>query len=482
MNYGMVVKVLGNLLLFEAAALVVPLFVSLYYREHSALAFMYTILILIVVGGLMAKIPNPSKKIRSKEGLIIVAAGWVFVSYFGALPFTLSGSIPSMVDAFFETVSGLTTTGATIINDIEVLPRGILFWRSLTHWLGGMGILVLTLAVLPAIGVGGFQIFKAESPGPVSDKLVPRMRNTATILYTAYLGLTILQIILLLLGGLTLYEAAIHTFGTVGTGGFSIYNTSIGAYNSSYVVMVIAIFMIASGINFSLYYELYKRNWREVIYNSELRLYLSIIGIATLLITLNLYGRIHGGLFETFKHALFQVASITTTTGYATMDYEIWPSFSQGIIFILMFIGGSAGSTGGGIKIIRHLILLKLVIREISKILHPRAVIPIRVNGKMISADVIAGVTSFFFLYLLLLMGGTLLISLEGVDLFSSLTSVAATLGNIGPGFGAVGPTQTYSAFSVPSKLLLSLMMLFGRLELYTIFILLMPTFWKERI
>ncbi|SET26940.1 trk system potassium uptake protein TrkH [Natronincola peptidivorans] len=482
MNYGIVLKVLGNLLLFEAVALLLPLAVGIYYKESSVLAFMYTILILIVLGGMMRKFPSSSKQIKAREGLSIVAGGWIFVSFFGALPFVLDGSIPSMVDAFFETVSGLTTTGATIINDIEVLPRSILFWRSFTHWLGGMGILVLTLAVLPALGVGGFQIFKAESPGPVSDKLVPRMRNTATILYTAYLGITILEMILLLAGGLTLYESALHTFGTVGTGGFSTYNSSIGAYESSYVVMVIAIFMIASGVNFSLYYELYKKNFKEIYKNSELKLYLSIIAISVLLITLNLYGNVYDNIFETFKQAFFQVGSFITTTGYTTTNYEEWPGFSQSILFFLMFAGGSAGSTGGSIKIIRLLILLKLVIREISKILHPRAVIPIRINGKMISADVIAGVSSFFFLYLLLLMVGSLLISLEGIGLVSSISSVAATLGNIGPGFGFVGPTQTYSDFSVASKMLLSLMMLFGRLELYTIFILLMPAFWKERI
>ncbi|SNR97116.1 trk system potassium uptake protein TrkH [Anaerovirgula multivorans] len=482
MNYGIVIKVLGNLLLFEAAALLLPLGVAFYYRENSALAFIYTILLLIILGGMMAKIPHVSKKIRSKEGLVIVASGWVFVSFFGALPFVLDGSIPSIIDAFFETVSGLTTTGATIIDNIEVLPRSILFWRSFTHWLGGMGILVLTLAVLPAIGVGGFQIFKAESPGPVSDKLVPRMRKTATILYTAYVGITLLQIIMLLFGRLSLYEAAIHTFGTVGTGGFSIYNNSIGAYRSSYVVIVISIFMIASGVNFSLYYELYKRNWKEIFKNSELRLYLSIIALSVLLITFNLYGKVYVTFFETFKQALFQTASIITTTGYATTNYEEWTHFSQGVLFFLMFVGGCAGSTGGSIKVIRLLILLKLVIREISKILHPRAVVPVRINGKMISPDVIAGVSSFFFLYLLLLVMGSLLISLEGIGLVSSISSVAATLGNIGPGFDFVGPTQTYSAFSVPSKLLLSLMMLFGRLELYTIFILLMPDFWNERI
>jgi len=381
---------------------------------------------------------------------------------------------------FFETVSGLTTTGATIINDIEVLPKGILFWRSFTHWLGGMGILVLTLAILPAIGVGGFQIFKAESPGPVSDKLVPRMKDTAKILYTAYLGITILQTVLLYFGGMSLYEALVHTFGTVGTGGFSTRNASVGAFNS-YIQVTIAIFMIASGINFSLYYDLYKGRWKQVIKNSELKFYLSIIAIATILITINLNGKIYTTITETFKHALFQVGTIITTTGYATVDFDQWPTFSKGILFALMFVGGCAGSTGGSIKNIRLLILFKLVRREISKILHPRAFIPVKINNKSISPDVTASVASFFFLYMLLFIVGTLLISLEGIGLISAASSVAATLGNIGPGFELVGPSQTYSHFSIPSKLLFSLLMLFGRLELFTVFILLMPSFWKDK-
>ncbi|MCC5909994.1 MAG: TrkH family potassium uptake protein [Clostridiaceae bacterium] len=480
MNYGIVIKVLGSLLLFEAIALVPSLGISLYTGEHDSQAFTYTILILITVGFAMVKIPNKSRRIKSKEALTIVTLGWILVSFFGSLPFVFSGSIPSFVDAFFETISGLTTTGATIIDDIEVLPKGILFWRSFTHWLGGMGILVLTLAILPAIGVGGFQIFKAESPGPISDKLVPRMKDTAKILYTAYLGITILQIILLYIGGLSFYESLIHTFGTVGTGGFSTRNSSIGAFDSSYIVLVIAFFMIVSGVNFSLYYDLYKRRWRGIIRNSELKLYLSIIAACVLLITINLNGKLYDSLFDTFKHALFQVASFITTTGYATTNYEEWTSFSRAILFFLMFVGGSAGSTGGGVKVIRLLILFKLVKREIAKILHPRAMIPVQINGKVISSDVVASVTSFFFLYLILFAVGTLLISLEGIGFLSASSSVAATLGNIGPGFEFVGPTQTYSQFTVPSKLFLSLLMLFGRLELFTVFILLTPSFWEK--
>ncbi|WP_353892580.1 TrkH family potassium uptake protein [Proteinivorax hydrogeniformans] len=479
MNFGVVLKVLGSLLLFEAALLAFPLGIAWYYQE-DIMPFILSILALLVVALPMVKFFKSSGRLRAKEGLTIVAGGWVLVSFFGALPFYISGSIPSFVDAFFETVSGLTTTGATIIDDIEVLPKGILFWRSLTHWLGGMGILVLTLAILPAIGVGGFQIFKAESPGPVADKITPKMKSTAKILYTVYLGMTVLQTSLLYMAGLSLYDALVHTFGTVGTGGFSTRNDSIGAFNVN-VQIIIAVFMIASGVNFSLYYDIYKGRFKQVIKNSELKLYLSIILVAIILLTISLNGTVYQSLTESIRYAGFQVGAIITTTGYDTADFDAWPTFSKAILFSLMFVGGSAGSTAGGIKVIRLLILGKLVKREIQKILHPNAYIPVKINNRSISPDVTASVTSFFFLYLLLLVAGTLLISLEGIGLVSSFSSVAASLGNIGPGFELVGPAQTYSHFSAASKMLFSLLMLFGRLELFTVFILLMPSFWKDK-
>ena len=482
MNFGIIIKVLGSLLLFEAVAFLPSLGISIYLGEADTLAFIKSIAILLVVGIPLSRKKVASKRIRPKEALMIVSFGWILVSIFGALPFVFSGSIPSFVDAFFETVSGLTTTGATIIDNIEILPKGILFWRSFTHWLGGMGILVLTLAILPMIGVGGFQIFKAESPGPISDKLVPRIKDTAKILYTAYLGITILEVIFLMFGGMNLYESLIHTFGTVGTGGFSTRNSSIGAFNSGYIETVIAIFMIGSGVNFSLYYDAYKGRWRDIFKNSELRLYLTIVAASILFITLNLYGRIYHSFIETFRHVLFQVGSIITTTGYSTVDFDQWTTFSKGILFILMFVGGCAGSTAGAIKNIRLLVLFKMVKRELSKIMHPRAVIPVHVQGKMLSTDVVASITSFFFLYILIFLVGTLLISLEGIGLVSAASSVAATLGNIGPGFDFVGPTRTYSQFTDASKLLLSLMMLFGRLELFSVLIIMTPSFWRDEI
>ncbi len=481
MNYGTIAKVIGSLLIFEAVMFLPAFLAGFYYNETSSLVFLAAMALTLAVGTILRKMSSVSETIRAKEALIIVAGGWLAVSFFGALPFYFSGAIPSFMDAFFETVSGLTTTGATILVEIETLDRGILFWRSFTHWLGGMGILVLTLAVLPALGVGGFQIFKAETPGPIADKLAPKMKNTAAILYTAYFGITVLETVLLMFGGLSLYDALVHTFGTVGTGGFSTLNNSIGGFSSAYVQWVIAIFMVASGVNFSLYYAAYRHRLREITDNEELRFYLVIISAATLLVFFNLQSVLHGSPFTTLRHAFFQVASITTTTGYTTVNYELWPTFSQSILFFMMFVGGCAGSTGGSMKVIRLLVLVKLIRREITRILHPRALVPVRIHKRMLEPDVIASVTSFYILYLLIAAVGSMLMTLEGLDILSAVSSVAATLGNIGPGFGFIGPTQNYAAFSVPAKGLLSLFMLMGRLELFTVFILMTPEFWRER-
>ena len=479
MNYGIVLKVIGNLIVYEAFLMLVALGVAFYYGGTDVGAFVETIILLLVVGYPLSKLRIHKKVVKTREAIAIVTFGWLTVAAFAALPFMFTGALPSFSDAFFESVSGLTTTGATVITNVEILPKGLLFWRSFLHWIGGMGILVLTLAIMPSIGVGAFQIFKAEVPGPVSDKLVPKMRDTAKILYTAYLGITVLETVFLMLGGMSFYESLIHTFGTVGTGGFSSRNASVGAFNSHYIYFVISIFMIASGVNFSLYYELYRGRLATVFKNAEFRVYIGIVTAATVLVVMNIWGR-YDSIAEAFQHALFQVSSIITTTGYATTDFDLWPDFSKVILFLLMFVGGSAGSTGGSIKVIRIIILFKLMKREVSKLLHPRALLPIQVNGKMLTSNIIAGVTGFFFLYLLLFVGGTLLISLENIGIVSAASSVAATLGNIGPGFDFVGPTKTYALFSDPSKWLFSLMMLFGRLELFTMFLLITPSYWKK--
>jgi len=479
MNYRIIFKVLGYLLLIIAAGMLPPFAIASFLGEYDAIPFLISIVATTVTGFAFSRIPLPKNKIKTKDGLAIVTLGWIFASLFGALPFYISGAIPSYVDAFFETVSGFTTTGATIIDDIEVLPHGILFWRSFAHWIGGMGILVVAVAVLPMMGSGGFHVFKAESPGPIADKIAPRIKDTAKILYTAYILISLAEFILLMFGGMTAYESAVHTFGTLGTGGFSTRNASIGAFNSSYITIVISIFMIMSGMNFSLYYDMYKGKWRDVFKNSELRLYLGIIAAAVLAITINVNASVYGNWFESFKHSLFQVSSLMTTTGYTTFDYEQWSTFSQGILFLLMFVGGSAGSTGGSIKVIRILALIKLIRREVTKILHPRAVVSVKFGDQSVSEDTLLNIAGFFMLYMLIFIFGSIIISLEGIGFMGATSAVAATLGNIGPGFGFVGPTHTYSQFSDASKLLLSFFMLLGRLELFTVIALLSPKFWR---
>ncbi|MGB3368530.1 MAG: TrkH family potassium uptake protein [Acidaminobacteraceae bacterium] len=482
MNYKLIVKVLGFILLIIAVTMIPPFLIALITGQNDMLAFLISIGITAAVGFTLSSIQIDKKLIKVKEGLAIVTLGWVFASLFGALPFYISGSIPLFVDAFFETVSGFTTTGATIVKDIEVLPYGILFWRSFTHWIGGMGILVVAVAVLPMIGAGGFHIFKAESPGPISDKIVPRIKDTAKILYMTYIFISIAEFILLMIGGMTPFESIVHTFGTLGTGGFSTRNGSVGAFNSSFIFIVISIFMIMSGTNFSLYYDLYKGKWRDVIKNSELRLYLGIIAASVLLITIDTNLSLYHNWFEAFKHSLFQTSSIITTTGYTTTDYEQWSTFSQGIIFVLMFVGGSAGSTGGSIKVMRILVLIKLYKRELTKVIHPRAVVSVKIGNEPVAEDTLLNISSFFMLYMLIFAFGSILISLEGIGFLGATSAVAATLGNIGPGFEFVGPTHTYADFSAYSKLLLSFFMLLGRLELFTVIALLTPKFWKNEL
>ena len=482
MNYGIVKRVLGIILVFEALFMVPSFIIATYLEQVDKYPFLFCIILIGTIGLLMSYKKVEDKSMRAKEGLAIVALSWILISFFGSLPFVFSGSIPSFIDAFFETVSGFTTTGATLINDVEILPKGILFWRSFTHWIGGMGILVFMVALLPAIGIGGFQIFKAESPGPTADRFVPRIKDTAKILYITYISMTLLQIILLLFGGMSLYESMLHTFGTVGTGGLSTRNLSIGSYDSAYIHNVISIFMILSGINFSLYYVLYKGKWKEVFKNEELRLYLGIIFLATTLIALNLKLTTTQTIGTALKDGLFQVSSIITTTGYTTVDYDTWPAFSKSILFLLMFVGGSAGSTAGGVESIRILVLLKKIKREVGKIFHPRAVMPIKSDGKIVPDETVAGISTFFSLYIIIFLISTVIISLEGIDLASAASSVAVTLGNVGPGFNRVGPRNTFSFFSPYSKLFFSFLMLLGRLELFTIIAFLVPKTWRNEV
>lgn len=483
MNYCMVARVLGNLLVIEGALLSIPLGISIYWQESKAIfGFVLSMGILGLVGLALMLVPKKYTRLKNREAILIVSLGWILVSFFGALPFVFSGSVPSLVDAFFEVVSGLTTTGATVIKNVEILPKGLLFWRSFTHWLGGMGILVLTLAILPTLGVGGLQIFKAESSGPTPDKFTPRIAVTTKTLYAIYLTLTIVQVLIYFGAGLSWFESFVFTFGAVGTGGMSIYNDSLARYSSNtFLINAIALGMIVSGVNFSLYYDLLKRRWKQVLMNSELRMYLGILVVSVLLISINLYGTVYTNLGETLKQALFQVSSIMTTTGYATADFDLWPSFSKVILFVLMFVGGSAGSTAGSVKVVRLVVAGKVIKREISRTLHPQATTPITLNGRVLSTQTVQGVVSFYLAYFAVFIIGSLVISLEGLDPFSAMSAVAATLGNIGPGFGAVGPTRTYALFSPASKLLLSFLMLLGRLELLTVLVIFTPSFWANR-
>ena len=479
MNYGIIVKVLGIILLIESLLMTPSVFISQYYGGEAVMPLAFTILLMLVLGIFMMNVRSRHEHIRAKDGIVIVALGWVMISLFGALPFSLTGSVPTYADAIFETVSGFTTTGSSVIANVEALDKGILFWRSMTHWIGGMGILVFTLALLPALGVGSLQIFKAESPGPVAGKIVPRMKDTARVLYVTYIAITLLQVILLSFGGVNLLESFVITFGTVGTGGFGPRNDSMASY-SSYVHIVTGIFMVLSGVNFSLYFLVFRRKYKDFLEDRELRLYLFFVFSSVIMIAINLLITFKGDFFITLRDSFFQVSSIMTTTGYTTVNYDLWPSFSKLILFFLMFVGGSAGSTAGGMKVVRIMVILKLIKREISKIFHPRALIPIKVGGKIVSNEVIARINSFLTLHMVIFVIGVIVVSLEGVDMITSMSSVAATINNIGPGFGGVGPTLTFADYSIFTKLFLSLVMLLGRLEHFTIIALLVPRSWTK--
>lgn len=480
MNYPVVFRVIGVLLVLEAAFMLPALGISFYYGQSDFNSFLDAILFCLVCGFLCVRIRVKDSKLKAREGLAIVALGWLIFSIAGAFPLVWSGSVPTMTDAFFEAVSGFTTTGATVIADVEALPMGILFWRSFTHWIGGMGILVFTVAILPAVGIGGFQMFKAESPGPITDRITPRINDTARILYTTYIVMTLVEIVLLMGAGMNLFDASVHTFGTVGTGGFSTKNISIGAYENPSIHWIIGVFMVLASCNFSLYYALYKGKWRSVLKDQELRFFLGIVLTATLLIAVNILPDESGHIRIAFRESFFQVASIISTTGYSTVDFDQWSSFSKVILFLLMFVGGCAGSTGGGIKDIRILLLFKLVRAEIVKILHPRAVVQIRLGKRTVPVGIMSATTAFFFSYITLFAIGVLLVSLDNVDFISAASASAACIGNIGPGFGAVGPMCNYSELSNFSKMTLSALMLLGRLEIFTLLAVLSPSAWSR--
>ena len=480
MNKRLTFKLIGNVLLVEAALMLVPLAVSLILGGGDAVAMLISMLVTGAVGGGLALIPTRNDNLRAREGFAVVSFSWLLVSFFGALPFWIHGCIPSLLDAFFETVSGFTTTGATILTDVESLPKGLLFWRSFTHWVGGMGVLVLSLALLPKMGTRSIYLMRAESPGPSVDKLVPRVGNNAKILYQLYVWLSVLMLIALLCTGMNLYDALIHVFGAAGTGGFSNYNASVGAFNSAAVEIIIGVFMALFGVNFSMYYYMLRRNWRVCASNSELRTYVGLVLGASVLIALNIMPQYGGKFFTSLRYSFFQVSSVMTTTGYATADFDVWPQFSRTLLVGLMLVGACAGSTGGGIKVIRVQLLAKGMIREIRRTIHPRSVNTVRLDGRTVDDGMISGVLSFFFAYMCVLVVSTLIISLDGFSFETNLTAVIATLSNIGPGLGMVGPTGNFSAFSDLSKVVLSLCMLIGRLEIFPMLMLLAPSAWRK--
>lgn len=479
MNYAIVFRLLGYILLCEAVLLLPPAAVAAIYGEGMTLAaFLITAALCLAIGLALRRIRPSSSIFYMREGFVTTALSWVVISVMGSLPFILSGAIPDPVEALFETVSGFTTTGASILPAVEGLPYGVLFWRSLTHWIGGMGVLVFLLTLLPLTGGSHVNLMKAESPGPQVEKLVPTVRSTAKILYGIYIVLTVVEIVLLLLGGMPVFDALTLSFGTAGTGGFGIKNDSIAGY-SPYLQWVITIFMILFGVNFNAYFLILMRKFRRAAASEEVRCYFLIILTAIGLITWNIRG-MYGGLGEAVRHAAFQVGSIITTTGYSTCDFDLWPVLSRTILVMLMFVGACAGSTGGGMKVSRFIILTKTIGKELKQALHPQIVAPVRMDGKLVAHETLRATNVFLIAYLLLFSLSVLLITLDGNDLVTNFTAVAATLNNIGPGLGLVGPMGSFGLFSSPAKLVLIFDMLAGRLELFPMLILFLPDTWKK--
>ncbi|MBU8910867.1 MAG: TrkH family potassium uptake protein [Desulfobacterales bacterium] len=483
MRWQFIARIIGILLIFLGFSMAAPLLVSLHYHDLSRDSFIRSIGITMAAGLILiilSKKQDEDAYINKKEGMTAVALAWTGIGIFGALPFYLSPEFTNFTDAFFESVSGFTTTGSSVMINIEGATKSLLFWRSFIQWLGGMGIIVLSLAILPFLGVGGIQLYKAEVPSPVPDKLTPRLSDSAKILWVVYAVFTLLEIIFLLGGGMPLFEAACHAFTTMPTGGFSPRNASIAHYNSAYFDYVIVIFMILAGINFSLHYQMLRGKTLAFWKDTECRFFLGLVFALTLLVTWDIYGSVYTSIKDAFRFASFQVASILTTTGFATADYEKFPGMSQVILFACMFIGASAGSTGGGMKCARIIACYKYCYRELFKIIHPRSISHVKINNTVIPDDVLRSIMGFMALYIALFIVSSILLAGMGVDMMTAFGAVAACIGNIGPGFGTVGPTENFAHLPVMGKWLLAWCMLLGRLEIYTVIILFVPEFWKK--
>ncbi len=471
---------LGRILCLETAMLAFPIAVALLYREATVGALAISAAISLAVGILMMLLSGKNEHvIFAKDGLVTTAAAWLFMSLIGALPFWLSGEVSSYIDAFFETVSGFTTTGASILTDVEAMSRSLLFWRSFTHWCGGMGVIVLMMAIMPTSSGRSMHIMRAEMPGPTVGKLVPRVRDTAKILYLIYIALTLCEILMLWVGDMDLFESVVHSLGTAGTGGFGIKGDSIGSY-SAYSQWVITAFMLIFGINFNLYFLVLAGKAKSAVRSEELRAYFIIVAVATGAIAVNCF-KLFGGVAEAIRTSAFQVASIITTTGYSTVNFDLWPGFSKTVLFILMFVGGCAGSTAGGIKVSRILMMFKTICSDLRRMAHPRAVTTMRFEGKTVDGATRRGIGEYLMLYLFTFGAFFLLVSFEPFDFETNFTAVATCINNVGPGFAGVGPAASFAAYSGFSKLVLSLAMLLGRLEFYPLLLAALPSTWSNR-
>jgi trk system potassium uptake protein TrkH len=482
MRWRFILRTIGVLIFFFGLTMILPLTVGFYYRDQSLPALFLSMGITVIAGLILYLIFRKAQAevISQREGMAIVAVGWTAVGLFGALPFYLGDGCFTFVDAFFESVSGFTTTGASVLTNIEAVSKGLLFWRSFIQWLGGMGIIVLSLAILPFLGVGGMQLYKAEVPTPVPDKLKPRIRDTAMILWKVYALMSLAQVIFLVVGGMTLYDALCHTFTTMPTGGFSTKNTSIAHFDSVYFDAVIIFFMLLAGINFSLHYQMLRGKTLAFWQDSECRFFLGAVVLLTLAVSFNVFGTVYQSIGEAIRYGAFQVVSIVTTTGFATADYEKWPAMSQLILLLCMFLGASAGSTGGGMKCLRIMLCFKFCYKELFSLVHPHAVSHIKIGGKMVPDDVMRSVLGFLALYMGLFALSSVLLAGLGVDFTTAFAAVAATIGNVGPGFGMVGPVENYAQIPVLGKWLLIWCMLLGRLEIFTVIILMVPEFWRK--
>ena len=480
MNNKMIVYIIAKMLGVEGAVLLIPAFVAFLYGESDVIQFLIVSAVLGAIFFIFGRKRPENKVIYVKEGLVIVGLAWILWSLFGALPFVLTGSIPSYVDAFFETVSGFTTTGSTILTDIEALPKGVAFWRSLTHWIGGMGVLVFVMMLTSLDDEHSMHLMRAEVPGPEADKLVPKARATARILYLMYFVLTAAEVVFLMFGGMSFYDALLHSFSTAGTGGFSNRNASVAYYDSAYIDGVITVFMILFGVNFNLYFLIRLKNWKDALKNEELHAYLGIIAGAVAIVTVNILG-IYGNLVHAFRYASFQVASVITTTGFCTADFNLWPELSKVVLLGIMVIGACAGSTGGGIKVSRFLILVKSIKQEVRRMLHPKAVTIVKINGKRVGNDTIRSVYIYFISYILVMMVSILLVSINNFDFATTFSSVLTTLNNVGPGISMVGPVENFHMFSPLSKLVFCMDMLLGRLEIFPYLLLMSPELWRRR-